>query len=206
MQDESQAFLSRALLIAFMLIAMILVTQFNSVLQPTIILISILLSLVGVLWALILRQMPFNIIMTGLGIISLAGVVVNNSIVMIDYINQLKNRGLPTKTAVLTAGLVRLRPVMLTAMTAALSLMPIVLGFSLNARHLSIRVGGNSVEFWGPMANAMVAGLISAIFLTLVVVPVVYSALDSLKSAMSRRSSNAPTRSQVEDKEEALVQ
>jgi multidrug efflux pump len=186
-QAEAQQFLGQALLAALFLIALILVTQFNSLLQPFIILASVILSLLGVLWVLMLRQMPFNIIMTGVGIISLAGVVVNNAIVLIDYINQLKARGMASRDAILAAGLVRFRPVMLTAITTVLSLLPIVLGFSLNARTGEIVWGGTSVEMWGPMANAVVGGLIVATALTLVVVPVLYSTIDSLKALFSFR-------------------
>ena len=179
-QQEAEAFLSKALLGALFLMGLILVTQFNSVSQPFIILVSVVLSLLGVLWILMIRQLPFSVIMTGVGIISLAGVVVNNAIVLIDYINQLRDRGLSTTDAVITAGMVRFRPVMLTAITTILSLMPIVLGYSLDITGMRIVVGGSSVEMWGPMANAVVAGLAVATMFTLVVVPVLYSAIDSL--------------------------
>ena len=185
-QAEAQAFLGKALLAALFLMGLILVTQFNSLSQPFIILASVLLSLLGVLWILMLRQLPFNIIMTGVGIISLAGVVVNNAIVLIDYINQLKARGMGKKEAVIAAGLVRFRPVMLTAITTVLSLMPIVLGFSLDFRNTQIVRGGSSVEMWGPMANAVVAGLIVATAFTLIVVPVMYSGIDSAKDLIAR--------------------
>jgi multidrug efflux pump len=180
-QEEAQAFLGKALLGAMFLIFITLVTQFNSLLQPGIILISVILSLLGVLWILMLRQLPFNVIMTGVGIISLAGVVVNNAIVLIDYINQLKARGITSKEAVIAAGLVRFRPVMLTAVTTVLSLMPLVMGFSIDFRAGGIVYGGSSVEMWGPMANAVVAGLVVATMLTLIVVPVMYSTIDGLK-------------------------
>ena len=185
-QEEAQAFLGEALLTALFLIALVLITQFNSVLQPFIILCSVLLSILGVLWILMLRGLPFNIIMTGVGIISLAGVVVNNAIVLIDYINQLKERGLGPKEAVIQAGLVRFRPVLLTAVTTMLSLMPTVLGYSIDFRTMSIATGGTSVEMWGPMANAVVAGLAVATVLTLVVVPTLYSTFDSFSAWMSR--------------------
>lgn len=186
-QQESQTFLSQALLGALFLIALVLVTQFNSVFQPFIILCSVILSLLGVLWVLMARQMPFGIIMTGVGVISLVGVVVNNSIVLIDYINQLKARGMASKEAIILAGLVRFRPVMLTAITTILSLMPIVLGFSLNVTHGRLESGGNSVEMWGPMANVVVAGLAVATVLTLIVVPVIYSTYDGVRGFRKNR-------------------
>ncbi|MFT5993216.1 MAG: multidrug efflux pump [Flavobacteriales bacterium] len=183
-QAEAQEFLSRALLAGLFLIALVLITQFNSIMQPGIILASVLLSLLGVLWNLILKDAPFSVIMTGVGVISLAGVVVNNAIVMIDYVNQLKERGTPPRQAVVNAGLVRLRPVLLTAVTTALSLMPTMLGYSIDFqksidfRNWSIVQGGTSVELWGPMANAVVSGLAVATLLTLVVVPALYRAVD----------------------------
>jgi len=179
-QAEAAEFLGNALLAALFLIGLVLVTQFNSITQPMIILGSVVLSLLGVLWGLLITHTPFNIIMTGVGIISLAGVVVNNAIVLIDYTNQLKDRGMESREAIVTAGMVRLRPVLLTAVTTALSLLPTVFGFSLDTKNLRIVQGGTSVEMWGPMANAVVAGLLVATFLTLVVVPVMYSIIDSM--------------------------
>jgi multidrug efflux pump len=192
-QAEAQTFLSKALLGALFIIVFILVTQFNSILQPFMIMVSVILSLLGVLWMLMLRQLPFSVIMTGVGVISLAGVVVNNAIVLIDYINQLKARGIPTKQAVIQAGVVRLRPVLLTTVTTLLSLLPIVLGFSLDVKNGRITHGGRSVEMWGPMANAVVAGLVVATILTLVVIPVMYSGLDSIKGLFQRKKAKAPS-------------
>lgn len=177
-QQESSEFLGRALLAGLFLIALILITQFNSLLQPGIILASVLLSLIGVLWGLLARQLPFNIIMTGLGVISLAGIVVNNAIVLIDYINQLKERGVSSAEAIVNGGLVRFRPVMLTATTTALSLMPTVLGYNLDMKNATVVAGGTSVEMWGPMATAVVSGLAVATFLTLIVVPALYRLVD----------------------------
>lgn len=186
-QADAQAFLTKALLAALFLIALVLVTQFNSVIQPFIIMCSVVLSLLGVLWILMLRHQPFGVIMTGVGLISLAGVVVNNAIVLIDYINQLKARGMGSTEAITTAGMVRFRPVMLTAVTTILSLMPIVLGFSLDVKNLKVVVGGTSVEMWGGMGNAVAAGLTVATLLTLIVVPVMYSATDSITDLLLRR-------------------
>lgn len=185
-QQESQQFLGRALMAGLFVIALILITQFNSVVQPMIILASVLLSLLGVLWNLIVREAPFNIIMTGLGIISLAGVVVNNAIVLIDYINQLRERGLAAFDAVFLAGMVRFRPVILTAVTTALSLMPTVLGYSLDIKNLRIQSGGTSVEMWGAMSHAVVTGLLVATFLTLIAVPAMYQAVDRTVSFFRR--------------------
>lgn len=177
-QADAMAFLSNAMLAALFIIALVLITQFNSIIQPVIILFSVILSLIGVLGMLLIRDMPFGVIMTGIGVISLAGVVVNNAIVLVDYINQLRDRGYDMFEAVMTAGLVRFRPVLLTAITTVLSLMPTVLGVSLDAKEFKIIFGGTSVEMWGPMANAIVGGLVVATVLTLVVVPALYIAFE----------------------------
>src|SRR5690606_7707174 len=139
---EAGEFLGRALLIALFIIMLILVTQFNSISQPLIILSSVVLSLIGVLWALMIYQMPFGIIMTGIGVISLAGVVVNNAIVLIDFANQLQRRGMTRREAVRTAGMVRLRPVLLTAVTTVLGFFPLVIGVSIDFVNQQIVVGG----------------------------------------------------------------
>src|SRR5690606_35179984 len=121
-QQAAVAFMSRAFLVAIFLIAIVLVSQFNSFLIPTIILGSVVLSLVGVLWGLIITGTPFGVMMTGLGVISLAGVVVNNAIVLLDYVAQLRAEGVEMREALVQAGLVRFRPVMLTAATTILGL------------------------------------------------------------------------------------
>lgn len=183
---KDQAFLARAFLAALFLIALILVTQFNSVLLPATIMLSVLLSLVGVLWGQIITQMPFGIIMTGLGVISLAGVVVNNGIVLVDYIQQLRARGIPRNEAIVQAGLVRLRPVLLTAVTTVLGLLPMAFGVSIDFSSLSPQVGGQTADFWRPMAVAVIFGLLIATVLTLVVVPVLYRVFDDLEDTVTR--------------------
>ncbi len=191
-QEEAQAFLSKAFLAALFLIGLVLITQFNSVIQPAIILASVILSLIGVLLILYARQLPFSVIMTGVGVISLAGVVVNNAIVLVDYINQLRDRGIELVEAVVTAGMVRLRPVLLTAITTILSLIPTVIGISLDAKRFQIVPGGMSVEMWGPMANAVVGGLAVATLLTLVVVPSLYVALQKISDLFKSLIGTSP--------------
>lgn len=195
-QAESQAFLGSAFLFALFLIALILVTQFNSVFLPAVIMLAVILSLIGVFWGQMIIQLPFGVIMTGLGVISLAGVVVNNAIVLVDYIQQLRARGLPRDEALVHAGLVRLRPVILTAVTTILGLVPMALKVSVDFSSLSIQKGGNSAEFWFPMAVAVIFGLAIATVLTLVVVPTLYSLFDdlegSLKRIVSSRKSQEP--------------
>lgn len=173
-QEDAQEFLSAAMLAALSIVVLVLITQFNSLLQTGMIMFSVLLALIGVFLMLVVRQMPFVMIMTGVGVISLAGIVVNNGIILIDYMNQLRERGLDLEDAVLTGGLVRFRPVMLTALTTILSLIPTVIGVSLNAKTFRLEFGGSSVELWGPMANAVTSGLIVSTILVLVVIPAMY--------------------------------
>ncbi len=174
-QDKAAAFLSEAFLIGLFLILMILITQFNSVMRPAIILGSVVMSLIGVFFGLIITQNKFGIIMTGMGVISLAGVVVNNAIVLIDYVDQLRNKwGLPLRDALMRAGMVRFRPVLLTAITTILGMTPMALGVSIDFTTFSLDTGSSTVEWWGPMARAIIFGLAFATMLTLVMVPVMY--------------------------------
>jgi multidrug efflux pump subunit AcrB len=187
------AFLGSAFLIALALIALILMTQFNSALKPFIIMTSVLMSTVGVLLGLLIFRMPFGIIMTGVGVISLAGVVVNNAIVLIDYVDLLRTRdGLARDAALLQAGLTRFRPVVLTAITTVLGLVPLAIGFNFDFVGLytslspNIFWGGEQAAWWGPMAIAVIAGLSFATVLTLIMVPVLYSLLDDMGLAWQR--------------------
>jgi CzcA family heavy metal efflux pump len=174
-QQKASAFLSKAFVGAVFLIALVLLTQFNSVTKSLIIMTSVVLSLSGVFLGLMVTVTSFGIIMTGIGVISLAGVVVNNAIVLIDYINQLRQRGLELNQALIQAGLVRFRPVMLTAVTTMLGLLPMAAGLSFNFKTFDWEFGGESAQWWGPMAVAVIFGLAVATVLTLVVVPVLYS-------------------------------
>ena len=174
-QEEAGQFLSKAFVIAVFLIFLILVTLFNSVMQPFIIMTSVLLSLGGAFLGLTLINAPFSIIMTGVGIISLAGVVVNNAIVLIDYTNKLRIGGMDLRQAVIAGGATRFRPVMLTAITTILGLIPMVTGVSINFTDLSISLVSESSQYWRSMAIVVIFGLMLATFLTLVVVPVLYT-------------------------------
>ncbi len=185
-EQESQAFLQRAFVIAVLLITLVLVTQFNSVILPFTIMVSVLLSLIGVFWGLILTGTPFGIIMTGIGVISLAGIVVNNAIVLCDFIRQLRDKGVEKTQAVIEAGVIRLRPVLLTAVTTVLGLIPLTLGWNIDFFAMSITTGGQSSQFWYSMGVAVIFGLTVATVLTLVVVPITYHSLDSLSGAMTR--------------------
>lgn len=185
-QKNAEAFLSKAFLIGICLIALVLVSQFNRFDLPIIILASVVLSLVGVLWGLIITGTPFGVIMTGIGVISLAGVVVNNAIVLLDYVEQLRARGMTTNEALIHAGTARFRPVMLTASTTVLGLVPMALGLSIDFSKMSITAGSQSSQMWGSMAVAVVFGLGFATILTLVMVPTMYSIAEDIKRARSR--------------------
>jgi multidrug efflux pump len=180
-QAKAQAFLSKAFFACIALILLILLTQFNSFITPLIIMASVLFSLIGVFIGLLVTGTAFGIIMTGIGVISLAGVVVNNAIVLIDYINQLMARGLASAEALLRAGSVRFRPVMLTAITTILGLLPMATGVSLDFRKMALDIGGESSQWWGPMAVAVIFGLGFATLLTLILVPVLCSLAHSLR-------------------------
>jgi CzcA family heavy metal efflux pump len=185
-QQKAVAFLQRAFGIGLLLILLVLITQFNSLLQPLIILASVAMSMFGVLLGLVLTQHRFGIIMTGMGVISLAGVVVNNAIVLIDYINQLRRRhGLSLREALLRAGVVRSRPVLLTAVTTILGLLPMALNTSFDFASLSLATATGTSEWWGPMAQAVIFGLAFSTLLTLFLVPVMVLLLERL-SAWSR--------------------
>ncbi len=193
-QQETMGFLIRAMFIALSIIMMILVTQFNSFAKSFIIIASVFFSTIGVFGGIATFKMDFIIIMTGIGIISLAGVVVNNAIVLIDYIDYLKEKkkaelnlsdeeNLPIEISVeciIEAGQTRLRPVLLTAITTILGLIPMAVALNINFRTLltelnpDIYFGGDTSQFWGPMAWTVIFGLTFATFLTLIVVPVMY--------------------------------
>ena len=186
-QQKAATFLSKAFVGAILLIMLVLITQFNSLLQTLIVMTSVLLSLTGVFLGLMITSTPFGIIMTGIGVISLAGVVVNNAIVLIDYINQLIKEGMELNTALIRAGTVRFRPVMLTATTTILGLLPMAVGISFDFISFRWVIGGESADWWGPMAVAVIFGLAFATLLTLIVVPVLYSLAESARGRFWRQ-------------------
>ncbi|MCD4698868.1 MAG: efflux RND transporter permease subunit [Bacteroidales bacterium] len=200
-QAESAEFLMRAMLIAMSIMLIILVSQFNSVVKPVIILFSVVLSTIGVFGGLGTFKMDFVVIMTGIGIVSLAGVVVNNAIVLNDYINLLKMRkrkemglawdsNLPVDVSVdciIQAGKTRLRPVLLTAITTILGLFPLASGLNIDFEGMlsrfepNIYFGGTNAAFWGPMSWTIIFGLTFATFLTLIIVPSMYHVFYKVK-------------------------
>jgi multidrug efflux pump subunit AcrB len=192
-QQESFSFLFTALLLGVALITMILIAQFNSIKNPFIIMVAVGLSLIGVMLGLIVTRTPFGL-MTFIGLISLAGIVVNNAIVLVDYIEQLRDRGEDKQGAIVDGGATRLRPVLLTAFTTVLGLIPLTFGINIDFVGLmtnldpNFQFGSENTQFWGPMGTAIISGLTFATFLTLVIVPVMYSAFDSIAMRMSSRT------------------
>ena len=200
-QEKNMSFLSNALLSALGLILLLLVFQFNSISKPLIILLSIFLSFTGVFLGLMAFQMPFVILMTMMGIIALAGIVVNNGVVLLDYTQLLIDRksselGIPQGSllerneatlAIIEGGTARLRPVILTAITTVLGLIPLAIGLNIDFFALfsewdpKIYIGGDNVIFWGPLAWTVIFGLTFATFLTLVIVPATFSIVYSIK-------------------------
>jgi multidrug efflux pump subunit AcrB len=173
-QDKSQAFLFKALILALLLIILILVTQFNSLLVPVIIMSTVVLSLIGVLLGLLVFGMPFNIIMTGIAVISLAGIVVNNGIVLLDFARQLQAQGMSLVEATVEAGVTRLRPVLLSAVTNFIGLIPMAIGISYDFHTFTWATKSESTQWWQNMAIAIIFGLSITTVLTLVVVPALY--------------------------------
>ncbi|MGN6211064.1 efflux RND transporter permease subunit [Parafilimonas sp.] len=191
-QAETVSFLGQALLIALMLILLILVLQFNSVSKPIIILTEILFSVIGVLLGFSITGMTVSSVMTGLGIVGLAGIVVKNGILVIEFADELRSRGLKTHEAVVQAGKTRIIPVLLTALAAILALIPLAVGFNINFVTLfselnpHIYLGGDNAVFWKPLSWTIIFGLAFAFFMTLVIVPSMYLIAERLRRPMRR--------------------
>jgi multidrug efflux pump subunit AcrB len=191
-QDETFAFLGQALLITLMLILLILVLQFNSVSKPVIILTEIVFSVIGVAIGFAITKMEVSIVMTGIGIVGLAGIVVKNGILVIEFSDELRARGLKTREAVIQAGKTRIIPVLLTALAAILALIPLAVGFNINFVSLfsdlkpNIYFGGDNTVFWKPLSWTIIFGLAFAFFMTLVIVPSMYLIAERLRRPMRR--------------------
>jgi multidrug efflux pump len=179
-EDESRAFLGKAFAIALLLVVLVLVIQFNSLMVPLIIMTTVILSLIGALTGLLICGLPFGIIMTGIGVISLAGVVVNNAIVLLAYTRQLQRRGLDLISAAAEAGVTRLRPVLLTATTTIIGLIPMAVGISYDFHTFTWATKSESSQWWRNMAVVVIFGLGFATILTLVVAPSLYVMLSRL--------------------------
>jgi multidrug efflux pump len=170
-QREAIGFLTRAFLIAIFVMFVILVTQFNSLYQSVLVMSAIVFSTAGVLLGLLVTGRPFGIVMVGIGIIALAGIVVNNNIVLIDTYNTLRREGLGSMDAALRTGALRMRPVLLTAVTTVLGLMPMVLALNIDLIHRDIAVGAPSTQWWTQLSSAIAGGLTFATVLTLILTP-----------------------------------
>ncbi|MBI4417338.1 MAG: efflux RND transporter permease subunit, partial [Ignavibacteriales bacterium] len=178
-QAKSMAFLGRAFVITLLLVFLILVSEFNSVKVPFVIMVSVLLSLIGVLMGMMITGTPFVVIMTGVGVIALAGIVVKNAIVLLDFAKRKRDEGMPLDEALVEAGRTRLRPVILTAATTVLGILPLAIGFDFDWRELHFVTGAESAMFWGPLGVAVIFGLSVSTFLTLVIVPTFFSLFES---------------------------
>jgi multidrug efflux pump subunit AcrB len=191
-QEETMSFLGQALIIALLLIFLILVMQFNSLSKPFIVLTEIFFSIIGVLIGYALTGMTIASIMLGVGIVGLAGIVVKNGILLIEFTDELRGRGMRTREAAIQAGKIRIIPVLLTALATMLGLLPLAVGFNINFVSLfttgnpHIFFGGDSVVFWGPLSWTIIFGLIFAFFLTLVMVPSMYLIAERLRRPMSK--------------------
>ncbi|MDW7996603.1 MAG: efflux RND transporter permease subunit [Bacteroidota bacterium] len=179
-QRKTVAFLQTAFLTTIVLIALVLVTEFGSVTKPLLVLTTVVFSTMGVLWGFILSGLTISIALTGVGSVSLAGIVVRNGVVLVDYIEQLRQEGLTLRQAVIRGGATRVTPVLLTAISTILGLLPLAIGLNMDFGSLLTRFdpklffGGFSAAFWEPLAWAIIFGLIFATFLTLVVLPALY--------------------------------
>jgi multidrug efflux pump len=170
-QEEDQAFLARAMLMALAIMAIILVTQFNSIYQAGLILTAVVFSTGGVLLGHLIMGKPFGVIMSSVGVITLAGIVVNNNIVLIDTYNVLRSRGEHAFDAILRTCAIRLRPVMLTTVTTIVGLMPMVLGINVNLIDREVSIGAPSSQWWTQLASSVAGGLAFATVLTLLLTP-----------------------------------
>ena len=195
-QKESMLFLSKALILSLFLIMFILITQFNSMSKALIIISEVIFSLIGVLLGYMIFGMTISIIMTGMGIVALAGIVVRNGILLVEFTDVLKEQGAKTRLAIVEAGKTRITPVILTATATILGLIPLAIGMNINFATLltdlnpHLHFGGDNVMFFGPLSWTIIFGLSFATFLTLVMIPVMYIVIYSRNIRRLRRKSN----------------
>jgi multidrug efflux pump subunit AcrB len=192
-QQETMSFLGTALLISLGLIFLILVTQFNSISKPLIIISEIVFSMIGVLLGYAIFNMEISIMMTGVGIVALAGIVVKNGILIVEFIDLMREQGMELKEAIIEGGKTRMTPVLLTAIATILGLIPLAVGLNIDFVKLftelnpHIYFGGDNVAFWGPLSWTMIFGLTFATFLTLILVPVMYMISEKLKLKLKNK-------------------
>lgn len=190
---DAMNFLGRSLVISVFIILLILITQFNSIGKTLIIMTEVVFSIIGVLLGLAIFNMDFSVIMMGVGIVALAGIVVRNGILLVEFTDELRARGKPVAEAIIEAGRIRMTPVLLTATAAILGLIPLAVGFNIDFSSLftsgdpKIFLGGDSVAFWGPLSWTIIFGLGFATFITLIILPVMYLAGYNVKHWWSRK-------------------
>ncbi len=195
-QKESMEFLSMAMLLAVFLIMFIMITQFNSISKPIIIFSEVFFSIIGVLLGFIIFDMSISIIMTGMGVVALAGIVVRNGILLVEFTDVLKERGMKTREAIIQAGKTRITPVLLTASATILGLVPLAIGFNIDFVSLFVKLqpnihfGGDNVAFFGALAWTIIFGLSFATFLTLIFIPAMYLITYTMKVKLKRLKSN----------------
>ena len=193
-QQESADFLTFAFGIAAMIILLIMVTQFNSIAKPIMIMSTVLFSVIGVLLGFVIFQLQFSVVITGVGIVALGGIVVRNGIVLVDFTDVLLKQGWKTRQAMIEGGAIRFNPVLLTAASTILGLIPLAIGLNLdfmallNLQDPHLHIGSDSVAFWGPLAWSIIFGLGFSTFLTLVVVPCLYFVLYGFQIWWKRRT------------------
>ena len=191
-EKETSSFLGKAMLIAMLLIFLILVLQFNSMSKPFIVMSEIFFSIIGVLLGYALTGMTIATIMLGVGIVGLAGIVIKNGILLIEFTDELRGRGIKTREAAIQAGRIRIIPVLLTAVATIMGLLPLAIGFNIDFvslfQHLNPHIffGGDSVVFWGPLSWTIIFGLIFSFFLTLIMVPSMYLIAERLRRPMEK--------------------
>jgi len=182
-QAESMAFLGKAMFLSLFLVLFILITQFNSLSKPFIIITEVFFSITGVLLGFTIFRMDFSVIMTGMGIVALAGIVVRNGILLVEFTDKLKEEGVRTTEAIIRAGKIRVTPIVLTATATILGLIPLAIGFNINFASLltdfapQLHIGSDTRQFFGPLAWTIIFGLSFATVLTLVFIPVMYKLL-----------------------------
>jgi multidrug efflux pump subunit AcrB len=195
-QAESMFFLFKAMILSLFLIMFILITQFNSMGKALIIVSEVVFSLIGVLLGYMIFGMTISIIMTGMGIVALAGIVVRNGILLVEFTDVLKKKGYKTRQAIIEGGKTRITPVILTATATILGLIPLAIGMNINFKTLFselnpyLHFGGDNVMFFGPLSWTIIFGLSFATFLTLVMIPVMYLIIYTRNIRRMRRKSN----------------
>ncbi len=199
-QKESMDFLGKAMMLALFLIFFILITQFNSLSKPLIIITEVIFSIIGVFIGFIIFGMDISVAMTGLGLVALAGIVVRNGILLVEFTDVLKERGLKTRDAIIQAGKTRITPVLLTATATILGLVPLAIGFNINFETMftelnpHIHFGGDNMMFFGSLAWTIIFGLSFATVLTLVLIPIMYYIIYVMKFKTVRRKTRRKIR------------